>query len=183
MEALHMLPALRSALLVFASLCSVNSAAAAQPKIGDKLPTVVLGGDLGAKVDGTPWSSETIKDRTWILFYISPSHRDENESFKDALNAAKFPRDKVASVAVINMASSWVPNMIIESSLKTNQQKFPFVTYVKDLQKILVKEWKLNDDAFDVVIFDKTGKVLAHYSGEITPKETEDTLNLIKRTL
>ena len=57
------------------------------------------------------------------------------------------------------------------------------MTYVKDLQKTLVKEWNLNDDAFDVVIFDKTGKVLAHYSGEITPKETEDTLNLIKRTL
>ena len=178
-----MLPALRTALIVFASLCSANFASAAQLKVGDKLPTVVLTGDLGARIDGKPWYSDTIKDFTWILFYISPSHRDENEAFKNALDAAKFPHDKVASVAVINMASSWVPNMIIESSLKKNQQKFPFVTYVKDLQKVLVKEWQLNDDAFDVVIFDKSGKVLAHYTGEITPKETEDTLNLIKRTL
>lgn len=152
-------------------------------KIGEKPEAVLFSNDVGARVDGTPWSTEAIKDRLWLLFYVAPSRRDDNEALKEALKAENFAEDKLGSIAIINMASTWVPNIILESALKKNQERYPKTIYVKDLQKTLVNKWKLKDDSFEVVLFDRSGKVLLYRSGDFSPDQIKETIDLIKRNL
>jgi len=35
----------------------------------------------------------------------------------------------------------------------------------KDLNKVLVKKWQLVDDAYNVLVFDKSGKIVFNQSG------------------
>jgi len=167
--------------LVLATFATTLAAAPLPP--GQKPVPVTLQGDDGGQINGTPWSSSMIKDKVWVLFYVDPDKRDTNEAMEAALKKANLPSDKFSSIAVINMAATWLPNAVIASSLKAKQEKYPDVVYVKDLDKVLVKKWKLTDDEYDVMVFDKQGKVVYSKDGTLDQTATQSLLATIRKNL
>ena len=152
-------------------------------EIGKIPPKVVLSGKEGAKVDGSAWRSDTLKGKVHILFYVDPDERKKNDALSQALKKRHFDRNKFASVAVINLAATWMPNMVLESLLKKKQKQFPDTVYVKDKQKVLVKKWQLADDNSDIIIFDKAGRVIYKKFGKLNKKEIAKVLDLIEQHL
>ena len=152
-------------------------------ELGKVPPKVTLSGELGAKVDGGAWHSSMLKGKIYTLFYVDPDKKDLNEPLADALKARNFDRKKVNSVAVINLAATWIPNVILESMLKKKQKKFSHTIYVKDKKKILVHKWKLADDNSDILIFDKRGKLIYKKFGKVTAKEIPAVIKLIEKHL
>jgi predicted transcriptional regulator len=171
-----------STLFVLLLIAAATSATAA-PKLGEKPKPVTLSGEAGGKVDGSAWTSDMIKDKVWVLFYVDPDHRNENEDLKEALKKEEFPKDKYATIAVINMAASWLPNAAIASSIESNQKEYPDVTYVKDMNKALVKEWALADDAYVVTVLDKSGKLIFNREGDFSKDDTAAIIKLIREHL
>lgn len=146
-----------------------------------KIPKkIILDGDKGSTVSGQPWSSSMLRGNIYILFYVDPDKKDLNEPLSEALQKYKFPSAGFGSVAVINMGATWLPNFAISSSLEKKQEKYPRTLYVKDLEKTLVKEWDLQDDNSDIVLFDKDGTVLFVKNGELNEEEIQEVINLIK---
>ncbi len=133
--------------------------------------------------DGSKWNSDMLKDKIHVLFYVDPDKKDVNNDFSEALKTKKFPSDKYRSVAIVNLAATWLPNVVIESKLKQKQKKFPNALYIKDKTKVLVKEWGLKDDASNIVIFDKNAKVLYMKSGKLNKVEIDEVLGLIEEKL
>ena len=152
-------------------------------EIGKVPPKVVLSGNEGAKVDGSAWHSTMLKGKVHILFYVDPDERKTNDALTQALKKRHFDRKKFASVAVINLAATWMPNIVLESLLKKKQKEFPDTVYVKDKQKVLVKQWQLADDASDVLLFDKNGKLLYKKFGKLNDAEIANVLDLIEQHL
>lgn len=147
------------------------------------LPLVTLQGEYGGRLDGSSWSSSEINGKVFTLFYVDPDEKNLNEPLADLLKKENFPLDKYGSIGIINMAATWLPNFAIASSLKEKQKKFPNTVYVKDLKKVLVKEWNLKDDSSNVLIFDKSGKLLIKVMGKATDEEAQKVLSLIKDNL
>ena len=167
--------------IVLGFLVLVGSVAAVE--LG-KIPSpVVLDGDNGGKTDGSAWHSKMLKGKVHILFYVDPDKRDENEALSKALKKRHFNRSKYASVAMINLAATWMPNAILESKLKAKQKEFPDTIYVKDKKKVLVGKWKLADDNSDILVFDKSGKLIYKKFGKLSAKEIKDVLILIEKNL
>ena len=54
---------------------------------------------------------------------------------------------------------------------------------MKDLNKILVKEWMLADDSSNVVIFDRQGKVVFSVDGKLNQVQIDSMLQEIKDNL
>lgn len=160
-----------------------SSASLAAPALNQRPATVELKGDSGGKVDGSPWSSDSIKGKVFSLFYVDPDHRDMNEHLKEALASENFPLDRYGSIAVINMGATWVPNALIGSSLKSNQEKYPDTVYVKDFDKALVKQWQLADDAYDVLVLDKEGKIIFSREGDFSKDDVATMIKLIRDNL
>lgn len=152
----------------------------AELPVGKKPPVINLSGDLGARVDGTPWSSSEIKGKVFTMFYVDPDEKDLNDHVSKRLKKENFPKDKVGSIAVINMDASWAPNFAIESSLEDKQKEYPTTIYVKDFEKVLVKKWKLKDDSSDILAFDKTGKVIFSKDGKLSEADIERLLQAIR---
>ena len=75
------------------------------------------------------------------------------------------------SVATINLAATWKPNSIIGIILSSKQKGFQETIYVEDEDRKLVKEWKLEDNTYVVIYFDKTGKVFFRKAGKFNEKE------------
>jgi len=151
--------------------------------VGEVPKAVTLEGDNGGLVDGTVWSSSTLKDKVYVLFYVDPDKKDDNEAFIDALHAKNYDREKYGSVAIINLKATWLPNFAIEKKLKAKQEQFPDTTYAKDKTKYLVKEWELADDSSNVLVFDKEGKLLYQYSDPIKGEEMGKVFKIIEDNL
>jgi len=152
-------------------------------EIGSVPPKVVISGENGGRTDGKAWSSDMLLRKVHILFYVDPDEKDLNEPLTQALKKRRFSRKKFASVAVVNLAATWKPNVIIEALLKKKQKEFPDTVYVKDKKKVLVNKWQLADDNSDVLLFDKHGKLIYKKFGKLSPQEIEKVLSLIEKNL
>jgi len=151
--------------------------------IGETPKAITLEGESGGRIDGTAWNSSMLKDKVFVLFYVDPDEKDTNNAFSEALKAKKYDLNNYGTVAIINLEATWLPNFAIESSLKKKQEKYPNTTYVKDVHKLLIKEWELQDDSSDILIFDKSGKLIYSFAGELDETEIAKALKLIDENL
>lgn len=152
--------------------------------VGEVPKNVVIEGDNGGLVKGGAWNSNMLKDKVYVMFYVDPDEKDVNEEFSQALKKKEYrKKGDFGSIAIINMAATWKPNFAIEVILKGKQKEFPKTIYVKDKDKILVKEWELGDDASNIVIFSKDGKVLFYKSGKMNEEDMQKAFTLIEANI
>ena len=163
--------------LIFVLAAFLINQAAEAIEMGEIPPKAELKEKLGGRLDGKPWSSEELRGKVHVLFYVDPDEKDTNNDASEALDKEKFPVDKCQSVGIINMAASWLPNFAISSFLKDKQKRYPRTIYVRDYKKTLVNAWKMADDSSNVLAFDKQGKLIFRKDGKLT---TEDIQRLIK---
>jgi len=153
-------------------------------EIGEKPKNIIIQNDDGGYAkDSSAWDSSSIKDKVYVMFYVDPDEKDTNEHFVQALKAKKYDRASYGSIALINLAATWKPNFVIESILKSKQEEFPHTIYVKDKSSILVKEWKVADDASDVLVFSKDSKLLFYKSGKMNEDDMKKVFELIEENL
>ena len=148
--------------------------------LGKEPPPVQLSGESGSKVTGGDWSSDSMRGRLTIFFYVDPDESELNNELADAIAAQKFDQSRVTSVALVNMAATWLPNVVLNAKLKSKQERFPRTLYVKDFKKVLVQKWGLADDNSDVLLFDKSGKLLFSYAGKVDKSKIEEFLKLVR---
>ncbi len=151
--------------------------------LGQTPPAVVIEGKYGGFLDGSPWDSSMLKGKVYVLFYVDPDKKDLNEPFSEALKKRQFPHDKYTSIAIVNMAATWMPNFAIDAKLKAKQKKYPNALYVRDKKKVLVKKWALEDDNSDILVFDKEGRLIFQHAGKLEPDQIEQVLSLIEHNL
>ncbi|WP_457624275.1 YtfJ family protein [Persephonella sp.] len=151
--------------------------------VGTTPPAVVLEGEKGGTVDGKPFSTEMIKGKVYLVIYADPDKRDLNEDFAEAIKKQQFDKSRFGSIAIINMKATWIPNFVLNGILKKKQEKYPNTIYVKDYDKVFVKKWGLKDDDYNVMLFDKEGKLLFYKSGKLTEEDTRKVIQLIKENL
>ncbi len=155
----------------------------AELPLGEVPPVIELSGDKGGRINGESWSSSELQGKVFVLFYADPDEADLNNDASEAIKAEDFDKQKYGSVAVINMAATWMPNFAIQMKLESKQKDYPTTTYVKDMEKILVEQWGLADDSNDVLIFDCEGKVVFSVDGQLNPSQIEEMLQTIRKNL
>jgi predicted transcriptional regulator len=165
--------------IVIAAVLVTNQAAQAI-EMGEIPPKVELREKLGGRLDGTPWSSEELKGRAHAVFYVDPDERDTNNDASEALDREKFPAEKFYSLGIINMAATWLPNMVLSSLLKEKQKRYPKTLYVRDYKKVLVNAWKITDHSSNVLAFDKEGRLIFRKDGKLTAEEIQTLLKVIR---
>ncbi len=152
--------------------------------VGQTPKNVTISGDKGGLVKGGEWNSNTLKDKVYVMFYVDPDEKDVNEEFSQALKKKDYrAKGDFGSVAVINMAATWKPDFAIEMILKGKQKEFPKTIYVKDQDKVLVHKWDLGDDASNILVFDKAGKLLFYKSGKMSEDDMQQAFKLIEENI
>jgi YtfJ family uncharacterized protein len=168
---------------IFISFFLVQYVSASDLEIGKVPPTIELKEKMGGRLDGSPWSSDELKGKIHVLFYVDPDEKDLNNDASEALSDAEFSPDYFQSLAIINMAATWLPNFAISSSLKEKQKKYPNTLYLRDYKKVVVEKWGLADDNSDVVAFDRQGRLIFRKDGKLDESDIEELLNAIKSNI
>jgi YtfJ family uncharacterized protein len=168
---------------LLAAVFFVTQTAWAGLEMGQVPPEVELKEKLGGRIDGTPWSSNELKGKVHVIFYVDPDEKDLNNEASEALKAENFPRDTFQSIGIINMAATILPNFLISSSLKKKQKQYPTTVYVRDYEKTLVKAWGIADDNSDIIAFDKAGRLIYYKGGKLEADDIKQLLQVIKENL
>ena len=165
------------------AVCLIAQTAWAGIEMGQVPKEVVLKGDLGGRLDGSSWSSKELKGKVHVLFYVDPDEKDLNNETSEALDKEKFPLDKFQTYGLINMDATWLPNFAISLALKEKQERYPKTIYVRDYDKVLVKEWGIADDNSDVLAFDKKGKLIFRKDGKLNAEDIQKLIQVIRANL
>ena len=165
------------------AVCLMIQPAWAGIEMGQVPEEVELKGDLGGRLDGSPWSSKELKGKVHVVFYVDPDEKDLNNDTSEALRKEKFPRDKYQSYAIINMDATWLPNFAISSALEEKQERYPTAIYVRDYDKVLVKKWGIADDNSDVLAFDKGGKLIFKKYGKLNDTDIKELIKVVRANL
>jgi len=153
----------------------------AKLKINGPLKPLKLSGQNGGLVSNEkPWTTDSIKNKTTVIFYIDPDFAELNDHVTKALKDAKFPPKTLPSVAIINTAATWIPDFAIRSRLEEKQKEFPSTVYALDLKKYLVSKWGLADDNYDTVAVNKSGSVIFQASGKLIDEQINRLIKLLK---
>jgi predicted transcriptional regulator len=166
--------------VLMVTVCAFAQIGWAGLEIGKVPKTITLKDKEGGRLDGTPWSSAEFKGKVSILFYVDPDEKDLNNDASEALKKKDFPLDKHQSYAIINMAATWLPNFAISSSLAEKQKQYTTTIYVRDYKKVLVHEWGLADNNSDVLVFDKTGKLIFRKDGKLNGEEIKALIQAVQ---
>ncbi|BAF69621.1 YtfJ family protein [Nitratiruptor sp. SB155-2] len=152
-------------------------------EIGTIPKRVVLEKDKGGTIDGSPFDTASMKGKVYLVIYSDPDKRDLNEPFFEKVKAKNFDRNRYTSIAIINMAATWIPNFLLNAILKAKQKKYPYTVYVKDNKKVLVHAWQLPDNDQVVMIFDQNGRVQYIGHGKLSQKEQERALHILEELI
>lgn len=137
----------------------------------------------GAYVNGKEFSSKDFKGKITAIFYVDPDHRTINDESNKVLQAESFDLNFYQSFAIINMAATWLPNVVLDQALKGSQKDFPDTKYVKDLKKLFVKKWKFVDDGYQTIVLNENGEVLFNHVGVLTMEKTKELISTIQREI
>ena len=169
--------------VILTAVCLIAQPSWAELKIGQVPVQVDLKGDLGGRLDGSPWSSKELQGKVHVIFYVDPDEKDLNNEASDALQKEKFSLDTYQSFAIINMDATWLPNFAISSALEEKQKRYPTAIYVRDYDKVLVKAWGIADDNSDVLAFDKQGKLVFMKYGKLSGSDIKKLIEVIRTYL
>ena len=150
-------------------------------EVGEKLSNLELANNDGGFLDSSKWVTKDMDAKVNIIFYVDPDLKDLNDDFAQELQKLHLSEKDLKVFVIINMQASWIPNVLINSVLESKQKKFPEAYYVKDNNKILVKKWAFEDDAYAIVAVDKEHKILFTHSGKMIASVSRNFIQEMKK--
>lgn len=152
-------------------------------EFGEKMPYIELVDDNGEYLDTSKWKSTDMDAKVNIVFYVDPDLKDLNDDFAKALQKLHLSSPELKVFVIVNMQASWIPNVLIDSVLKSKQKEFPEAYYVKDNNRALVAQWGAKDDDYHIFIVNRQKNKLFSYAGKVTPSLSKELLREIKDEL
>ncbi|SFP91872.1 YtfJ family protein [Hydrogenimonas thermophila] len=152
-------------------------------KVGEILPHIILSVKNGGLYDNRAWDCNSLKGKWHILLYMDPDAKEEAMPFIEKLNRANLSSKRYSTIAIVNLAATWMPNSILKKMLNENQKNLNNTQFIFDQTKYLVKKWYMVDNTSNILIIDKNMKVIYKKSGKVSAQEQKKILNLIKNSI
>ena len=167
--------------IIIAWVCMVAMIQAVN--VGDTLPQVTLDKENGGTSDGKAWHSASLKGKVHLILYMDPDERKKTQPLLDALNALDADSKAYSTVAIVNLAATWMPDVVLETMLSKKQKELKNTSFIFDKTKYLVKKWQMKDDASNVLIVDKNEKILYQKAGKLSASELNKIIDMIKQNI
>lgn len=173
------------------SLLTSWQAAADNFKLHQPVPTVSVmsRGELlveNGKPVYQPWSSAKLGGKVRVLLHLAGrlAAKKENQPLTDALQSARFPRDRYQTTLIVNTDDA-IPGsaMFVRASLESSKQDSPWSQFIIDDNGAAAKAWQLRQQGSAVVVLDKQGKVQFAKEGALSPAEVQHVMSLVQSLL
>ena len=147
--------------------------------VGDILPQVTLDKENGATSSGQPWHSKNLEGKVHVVLYMDPDERKTVMAFLDTLNNKAYDKKQYSTIAIVNLAATWMPDIVLETMLSKKQKELHNTEFIFDKRKFLMNKWHLEDDASNILILDKNSKIVYQKVGGVSQEEIKDISHIL----
>jgi len=147
--------------------------------VGKTLPSVTLSGTTGGTADGKAWHTKSLKGATRLILYMDPDQRKNIEPLMREIRRKSSP--KFTTIAIINLAATWMPNRVLISKLNASKNKTKHTTYLFDKKRVLVAKWGLPDESTSVMVTAASGRVKYVKHGALSSSDVSKILKVLSR--
>ncbi len=137
-----------------------------------------------------PWSSRELSGRVRTVYHLPARDGVDrvNRDYIDALIASRLPEGMPDSpyktITILNLDDAlWGTRGIGRGRLEKSQKEFAYACYVADEGGVALKAWGLKKKQSAVIILDARDRVLFFKEGQLTAREIETAVGLIKTAL
>jgi len=148
-------------------------------EIGEAAPLLVLSGQAGEKLNGGGWNSKTIGGKVTVVMYVDPDNEGDNLHVEERLQK-DFKKQNIKVFGIVNADATFIPNFMLRRRLSSKQSHNELLTIVMDYKHHAEKVWGLKDERYNVMAFDKDGKLFFIKQGKLNPSELEELISAIK---
>lgn len=151
--------------------------------------TVVNQGELLLKnntIHYQTWHSKALTGKMRIVVAMAGRSKAKalNAPLIDAITKQQFSENSYQTTTIINQNDAlWGTGSFVESATEESKRTFPWSSIVLDKKGIVQKAWGLEKESSAVFVLDHKGNVLYVKDGQLTTKEINTVINLIKHQL
>ena len=176
----------RSMKLFFSALSLLSVAATADDinthlklELGKTAPLLVLDGEVGEKLNGGGWNSRIIGGKVTVIMYVDPDNEKDNRHVEEQIQA-NFSKQDIKVFGIVNADSTFIPNFMLRRRLSSKQSHNELLTIVMDYQRQVEKVWGLKDERYNVMAFDKEGKLFFIRQGKLNSVDLKQLIDGLK---
>ncbi|MPW36992.1 MULTISPECIES: YtfJ family protein [Vibrio] len=132
------------------------------------------------------WDSASMVGKTRVIQAIAgrSAAKAINKPMIDAIISADFPKDKYQTTTIVNQDDAiWGTSSFVKSSAEDSKRDFPYSSIVLDEHGAVAKAWDLEAKSSMIAVQGKNGEILWAKDGELTPKEIQHVISLVKSNL
>lgn len=144
---------------------------------------IILKGDNGGYANGKTWNSDSLKGKINLILYTDPDQQKLAQLLVSKLDTLTFSKNRLRITFMLNTAATIIPNFIIRTKLKQKAKVSKNIEYVLDQNKKLVTKWNLKDEDLNVIILDKSDKVLYNHFGNITENDIKKIMEILNKSI
>ncbi|OBT16742.1 hypothetical protein A9264_10750 [Vibrio sp. UCD-FRSSP16_10] len=178
-------------LIAVLALTAPLSSWAINLNVGTTVPTVSVTdyGEVMANGDDITyhqWQSASMIGKTRVIQAIAgrSAAKALNKPMIDAIIDANLPKDKYQTTTIINQDDAiWGTSSFVKSSAEDSKREFSYSSIVLDKDGMVAKAWDLDAKTSMIALQGKDGNILWAKDGELTPKEIQHVITLIKKDL
>jgi len=147
------------------------------------LPPVVLKGEDGGTAAGEEWNSNKLRGKTSLILYVDTGKKQEAMPLIKKIDSLNYSTDELGTYFIVNTSATKMPKFMIQTMIRQRQKANSRIQYVLDNRQALIKEWNFTDQNLNVLVLDRSGKVLHRYAGEITQPYMDGLFSVIDSSL
>ena len=162
-------------LILLSFTCSV-SFAAGDLQVGDTAPEWSFSDSEDQSFSMASWPNKVL-----LVSYVDPDESDVNESFNEALQAARkdgrLQDADYQGVGILDCKATWKPNKLIRAMAGKKAKKYKRIILF-DLDATLRESWGFKKDSSNVILLDKNHVVKYISRGKIADGEIASVIQM-----
>ena len=144
-----------------------------------QLKPIELCDDKGGYAKGGTWKSNSLLGKTNVLIYTDPDKFSDLKEFVSDIEKEKMMENNFGLTFIVNTEATMIPTFAIQSKIKSKAKRSTIINYILDNDKVLVDEWKLQDNDVNILVLDSLNQIQYQQTGKVKPDQFKKIMKII----
>ena len=145
-----------------------------------QLKPIELCEKVGGSESGLVWKSDSLLGNTNVLIYVDPDKITDIKQCVSILEKENSKHNEFGITYIVNTKATLIPTFLIKSKIRKKAKNTENISYILDKNKVLIDNWKLQDNSANILVLDSSNKILFQYAGNVESTQIAKILEEIK---
>ena len=144
-----------------------------------QLKSIELNEQVGGHENGLAWKSDSLLGTTNVIIYVDPDKVSDIKQCVSILEEENSKHNDFGITYIVNTKATLIPTFLIKSKIRKKAKDSENISYILDKNKVLIENWKLQDNSANILVLDSSNNILFQYAGNIESTQIAKTLEVI----